>query len=173
MRRLTLIGMPGSGKSSVGKILASRLGWNFLDTDKHIEQLQGVSLQALIDRVGDQSFRRLEEQTILNLAVPERTVISTGGSVVYSDAAMEHLASISTVVFLDAAFEAIREHIGLEAPRGIVGMAQGGLEELFQERLPRYRHFATVIVHCATETPEEVATQVLSKLAKDALTDAH
>jgi shikimate kinase len=166
MSRLTLIGMPGSGKSSVGKILASRLGWNFIDTDKCMEERQGVPLQTLIDRVGDGPFRRIEEQTILELVVAERTVISTGGSVVYSDAAMERLASISTVVFLDADFEAIKEHIALESPRGIVGMAQGGLQELFHERLPRYRHYATVIVHCFTETPEEVATLVLSELAK-------
>jgi shikimate kinase len=166
MSRVTLIGMPGSGKSSVGKILASRLGWNFVDTDKCMEERQGVPLQTLIDRVGDGAFRRIEEQTILELVVAEQTVISTGGSVVYSDAAMERLASISTVVFLDADFEAIKEHIALESPRGIVGMAQGGLRELFQERLPRYRHYATVIVHCFTETPEEVATLVLSELAK-------
>ena len=164
MHSLTLIGMPGSGKSSVGKIIAARLDWNFLDTDTCIEQRHGISLQALIDRAGDPSFRRFEEETILDLKIPKRTVVATGGSVVYSDAAMGYLASLSTVVFLDAALEAIRAHIEAEAPRGIVGLAAGGLEELLQERLPRYRRYADLVVPCAAETPEEVALKVLAEL---------
>lgn len=169
MHRLTLIGMPGSGKSSVGAIIASRLGWNFLDTDQRIEERYGIALQALIDQVGDSSFRLLEEDTILNLVIPERTVISTGGSVVYSAEAMGHLTAISTIVFLDAAFEAIRAHIESQAPRGIVGMTEGGLEELCRERLPRYRLSASIIVQFDNETPEEVANMVLSALAKNRL----
>jgi shikimate kinase len=167
MRRLTLIGMPGSGKSAVGNIIASRLGWYFIDTDKCIERRNGMPLQALIDQVGDESFLQLEEETILNLALKEQTVISTGGSVVYSDAAMRHLALISTVVFLDASIEAIRAHIQSEEPRGIIGMTQGGLEELYQDRLPRYRRYASVIVRFSSETPEEVARKVLQELLKD------
>jgi shikimate kinase len=163
MHRLTLIGMPGSGKSAVGNIIASRLNWNFIDTDKCIESRVGMPLQTLIDQVGDKSFRRLEEETVLDLAVTERTVISTGGSVVYSDAAMRHLASISTVVFLDAGIETIRAHIRSEAPRGIVGMTEEGLEGLYRERLPRYLQYAGIVVTCDVETPEEVATKVLSQ----------
>ena len=170
MRRLTLIGMPGSGKSSVGKIIAARLDWHFLDTDACIEEREGIALQALIDRVGDCAFRQLEEEAVLRLSIPERTVISTGGSVVYSDAAMERLASMSTVVFLDAAFEALRRHIGSQAPRGIVGMAEGGLEELRRERLPRYLRYGSIVVRCDAETTEEVAAKVLSELAARGLT---
>ena len=167
MHRLTLIGMPGSGKSAVGRIIASRLGWNFMDTDKCIEERHGMPLQALIDQVGDEPFRRLEEETILDLRISEQTVISTGGSVVYSDLAMRHLASISTIVFLDATIDAIRTHIALEAPRGIVGMTQGGLEELYQERLPRYRLYADIIIDPSAETPEEAATNVLSEFQSE------
>ena len=171
MRRLTLIGMPGSGKSSVGEIIARRLGWDFLDTDKYIEKLHGLPLQALIDRVGDQAFGGIEQEAILKLVIAERTVISTGGSVVYSDAAMGRLAEISTVVFLDAALEALCSHIGSQAPRGIVGMSEGGLEELFRRRRPRYRHYADLVVGCDTETPEEAATKVLAALAGHGLSD--
>ena len=163
MQKLTLIGMPGSGKSAVGRIVASLLHWNFIDTDTCIESRAGMQLQALIDRIGDESFRLLEEETVLNLTVSERTVISTGGSVVYSDAAMQRLASISTIVFLDAGIEAISAHIRSEAPRGIVGMADGGLEGLYRERLPRYQRYARIVVHCDTETPEEVAAKVISE----------
>jgi len=166
MQRLTLIGMPGSGKSAVGRIIASQLGWDFLETDKCIEELQGMPLQELIDQVGDQSFRSLEEQTILTLTIAEHTVISTGGSVIYSDSAMRHLSSISTVVFLDATLESIRAHIDLEAPRGIIGMTEGGLEVLYQQRLPYYRRYAELTVSFGSETPEEAASKVLSVLPK-------
>ena len=167
MRRLTLIGMPGSGKSAVGKIIASRLGWQLLDTDKCIEERQGLPLQTLIDTVGEPAFLRIEEETILDLAIPEATVISTGGSVVYSEPAMRHLAAISTIVFLNVGIEAIRAHIESEAPRGIVGMKTGGLTELFRERLRLYRRHAGVIVTFGPETPEEAAAKILSELPKE------
>ena len=170
MHRVTLIGMPGSGKSAVGRIVASRLGWKFLDTDKSIEERHGLSLQALIDRVGEASFRRLEEETILALEISEPAVISTGGSVVYSDPAMRHLAAISTVVFLDACLDAILRHVASEAPRGIVGLPPGGLEQLFQERLPLYRHYASVTVSLCPETPEAAADKLLSGLPQDKTT---
>ena len=171
MRRLSLIGMPGSGKSAVGKIIASRLGWRFLDTDKCIEERHGMPLQALIDKVGEASFRRLEEETILSLNFSKPAVISTGGSVIYSAPAMRHLAEISIIVFLDATMEAIRTHIASEAPRGIVGLSNGGLEELFRERLPLYRSYAGVVVPFGTETPEAAASKVLSCLPQQWQTD--
>jgi shikimate kinase len=167
MRCLTLIGMPGSGKSAVGRILAARLGWNFVDTDRAIESQQCLPLQDVINRIGDEAFRRLEEETVLNLPVEERTVIATGGSVVYSEPAMRHLAAISTVVFLDAAMEEIRCHIASEGPRGIVGMPEGGLEGLYEERLPRYRQYADVTVALTSETPEEAAAKVAAAAGLD------
>ena len=163
MKRLTLIGMPGSGKSAVGRIIAGRLGWHFLDTDKVMEEEHGTPLQTLVERVGEEAFRRVEEETILKLAVPEHSVISTGGSVVYSDPAMRHLRAISTVVFLDATLEAIRLHIHSEAPRGIVGMPEGGLEELYQQRIAAYRSNAEITVALTSETLEEAADLVISK----------
>jgi shikimate kinase len=167
MQKVTLIGMPGSGKSAVGRIVAARLGWKFVDTDKNIEERHGLSLQALIDREGEASFRQLEEEAILALEINEPAVISTGGSVVYSEAAMQHLAAISTVVFLDACLGAIQDHIALEAPRGIVGLTAGGLEGLFEERLPLYRRYAGIIVPLCPETPEAAADKLLSGLPPD------
>jgi shikimate kinase len=167
MRSLTLIGMPGSGKSAVGRIIAARLGWEFVDSDKEIEKSQGMPLQDVIDRIGDQAFRSLEEETVLKLPVGGQTVISTGGSVVYSEPAMRRLASISTVVFLDAPVEAISSHIASEAPRGIVGMPEGGLEALYRERLPRYRQHADLTITLADESPEQVAAKVVTAAGLD------
>lgn len=167
-RSLTLIGMPGSGKSVVGRILAARLGWAFLDTDRLIEQRHGRALQALIDRLGESAFRKLEEETVLGLDAGERTVIATGGSVVYSEAAMLHLARLSTVVLLDVSLEAIRQRIQAEAPRGIVGLHEGGLEELFQERRPLYLLHAGVVVEVTSQSAEQAAAAVLRVVSDQA-----
>lgn len=163
MQAMALIGMPGSGKSAVGRIIAKRLGWDFLDTDRLIEQRFGLKLQAVIEQVGGEAFGRIEEQTVLSLEPAERTVIATGGSVVYSEAAMRYLRSIATVVFLDLPIDAIRSHISLEAPRGIVWMDEGGLEELYQRRFPLYRKHAQIVVLLDSCTPEEAAERILSQ----------
>jgi shikimate kinase len=167
MRRITLIGMPGSGKSAVGTIIAARLGWEFVDTDTCIEERHGLPLQELVDRVGEQAFRQLEEEAVLDLAPAGPAVISTGGSVVYSEPAMRHLGALSTVVFLDVSIDAIRSHIESQAPRGIVGLTAGGLEELFQDRLPLYRRYARITVRFGSEPPEAAASKLLAQLPPD------
>lgn len=163
MQTMALIGMPGSGKSAVGRIIAEKLGWDFLDTDRLIERRFGLKLQAVIDQVGTEAFSRIEEETVLSLGQVERTVISTGGSVVYSESAMRHLCSISTVIFLDLPIDAIRRHVSLEAPRGIVGMDEGGLERLYEQRFTLYLKHAQVVVLLDSCTTEEAATRVLSQ----------
>lgn len=162
---VTLIGMPGSGKTAIGKILASRLGWELVDTDHLLERRHGKPLQELINEVGDAAFRALEEQAVLALVPARPTVISTGGSVVYSERAMSHLASLSAVIFLDATLDSIRSHIDAEAPRGIIGMPAGGLDELYRERLPLYRRHALITIQTDSETPEEVAERALRELS--------
>ena len=163
MKRLTLIGMPGSGKSAVGRIIATRLGWEFIDTDLCIERRFGRKLQAVVDQVGAEEFGRIEEETVLGLVGERPAVISTGGSVVYSEAAMRHLASISTVVFLDVPLPRLHGHIAQQAPRGIVGMGDGGLEELYQKRFELYHRYAHSIVLLHGENLEEAATRIMSQ----------
>ena len=159
--------MPGSGKTAVGGILASRLGWEFVDTDKCIEGCEGMPLQAVLDRLGEEAFRRLEEETVLALDPKGPAVISTGGSVVYSEAAMRHLEGISSVFFLAVTLDAIRSHIGAESPRGIIGLSEGGLEGLLEERLPLYLRYAGAVVLIGPEGPEAAAGKILSRLPPD------
>ncbi|QWV93536.1 shikimate kinase [Geomonas oryzisoli] len=163
MNRLTLIGMPGSGKSAIGRVIATRLGWDFIDTDHCIEKRFGKKLQAVVDQVGAEEFARIEEETVLALPAEGPMVISTGGSVVYSDAAMSHLAAISTVVFLDVPIQRLHGRIARAAPRGIVGMGAGGLEELYQNRFELYHKYAHSIVLLHGENLQEAATRVITQ----------
>ena len=163
MERLTLIGMPGSGKSAVGRSVAARLGWEFVDTDHCIERRFGKNLQAVVDELDAEEFRRVEEETVLALFPEGHAVISTGGSVVYSEAAMRHLASISTIVFLALPIRKLHERIAKEAPRGIVGMSEGGLDELYETRFALYQRHAHHVVLLNDDTVEEAATRILSQ----------
>lgn len=163
MEKVTLIGMPGSGKSAVGRVIAMRLGWEFIDTDLCIERRFGKKLQAVVDQVGTEEFGRIEEQTVLGLAGEGPAVISTGGSVVYSEAAMRHLASISTVIFLDVPLPQLHRRIARQPARGIVGMGDGGLEELYRNRFELYHKYAHRIVLLHGENLQQAATKVMSQ----------
>ena len=110
-RNLIFVGMPGSGKSTVGVLIAKRLGLGFLDTDLLIQQETGRTLQGIVDEDGHVALREAEEQVLLSVNV-QRHVISTGGSAVYSDKAMAHLKTGGTVVFLDISLDTMIARIG-------------------------------------------------------------
>jgi len=110
--------MPGSGKSTVGVLLAKQLGLGFIDTDLLIQEEAGRTLQDIVDGDGYQALRRIEEQVLLRLDV-RRQVISTGGSAVYSEPAMSHLKADGLVAFLDIPLEVVIARIGDYSARGI------------------------------------------------------
>ena len=163
-RNLVFIGMPGSGKSTVGVLVAKRLGLGFVDTDLLIQQEAGRTLQEIVDQDGYQALRKIEEQVLLNLTA-ENHVISTGGSAVYSDAAMRHLKSSGTVVFLDIPLDVVIERIGDYSLRGISRRPDQSLAELFDERFALYSRYADVTVKGAGLTHDEVCEAVLSAVS--------
>jgi shikimate kinase len=140
----TFIGMPGVGKSTMGKRLAKRLGYAFLDTDFLISNLKRKPLQSIIESEGDAGFIAIEEASILSLKGLTKTFISPGGSVVYSPKAMDHLRSISYVVYLYDSLAHVEKRISNLASRGIVGLNNRSLAELYQERHPLYHQFAHI-----------------------------
>lgn len=140
---ITLIGMPGVGKSTVGKALAEALGLHFVDIDKVMEEAHGKPLQDLLDEAGDEGFIALEEEAALGLQGQDGLLISPGGSIVYSPRAMEHLRSVSTVVFLNAALQDLKGRLAMEG-RGVVRGRDMTLEQIFEERLPLYKRYAHV-----------------------------
>ncbi|MFH1094042.1 MAG: shikimate kinase [Candidatus Omnitrophota bacterium] len=141
---ITLIGMPGAGKSSIGRTLASKLGFDFLDTDNIIEKRAKFKLQKIIDKYGEATFLDMEQQAVIGLGKIDNCVICPGGSVVYSHKAMSFLKENSVIVFLEADLECLKEHISDISTRGIVGLKGKDLEDVYQQRRSLYEKYADV-----------------------------
>lgn len=160
---IVLTGMPGSGKSTVGVLLAKRLGLGFVDTDLLIQQMAGRTLQAIVDAEGYQALRTIEEEVLLELAV-KRHVISTGGSAVYSQKAMVHLKRNGVVVFLDIPLGDMLRRIGDHSLRGISRRPDQSFEDLFEERFKLYQRYCDVRVKASGLNQDEVCEAVISVL---------
>lgn len=142
---ITLIGMPGVGKSTVGVVLAKVLGYRFMDSDLEIQEQTGKLLYELIDEYGDEGFLGIENRINAGLKV-ENSVIATGGSAVYGKEAMEHLREISTVVYLRIPYESLKERLGDLQKRGVVLKPGQTLRDLMEIRSPLYEKYAHLIV---------------------------
>lgn len=163
-RNIVLIGMPASGKSTVGRLLAERLRRPFVDTDTVLEQRHGVPLADLLQTCGLDGFVAREEQVVLELDV-RGAVIATGGSVVYGERGMAALREHGTVVLIDCPLQVLARRLGDPAARGMVIAPGQTLDELLQERLPLYRRYADITVGCDAE-PEMVAEAVIEALGE-------
>lgn len=160
---IVLVGMPGSGKSTVGVILAKLLSYDFLDTDVLIQSSQRRALQDIVDRDGHLALRTIEEDTLLSLDL-QHHVIATGGSAVYSAAAMAHLAAIGTVVFLDVNLATLERRVDNLATRGLVRRPGQSLADLFAEREALYKQAADITINCTGMTQEAVCSAIIARL---------
>ncbi|OQY20695.1 MAG: shikimate kinase [Desulfobacteraceae bacterium 4572_35.1] len=156
---ITLIGMPGAGKSTVGIVLAKNMSMGFIDTDILIQINRQQSLQSILDTKGYLYLRQVEEEEILRLNI-DNQVIATGGSAVYSTKAMQYLQQISTVVFLDVSLDEIRRRIHNFSTRGIACAPDQSFEELFAQRLLLYRRYADVTIDGSCAAQEEIAETI-------------
>jgi len=164
-RNVVLIGMPGVGKSTVGVLLAKRLGYAFIDTDIYIQVREGRSLQELIQAHGSEEFCRLEEDHILSLAVDSH-VIAPGGSVVYRPKAMAHLKAKGAAIHLDIAVAKLKRRLEDVDARGVVIAPGQTVESLYLERLPLYLAYADATVLTDDRTPDQVVGEVLDTLGR-------
>ncbi|WP_417538839.1 shikimate kinase [Marinobacter sp.] len=165
LNNVVLIGMPGSGKSTLGVLLAKAAALGFVDTDLLIQSQTGSTLQAIVDGEGYQALRRIEEQVLCSLDVTGQ-VIATGGSAVYSDRAMRHLKQNSIVVFLDISLTAVRQRIGDFSLRGISKRPDQSLEDLFAERYELYTRYADVIIQGEHKSQNQVLEELLKVTAE-------
>lgn len=163
---ITLIGMPGAGKSTVGVLLSKQLALGFIDSDLLIQVREDKPLQQVLDDAGYLGLRAIEESVLLTVE-PRGNVIATGGSAVYSDAAMQHLAAGSQIVWLDAPLAELRQRIRDYDTRGISRRPDQAFSDLFAERQALYARYGSVRVDCSEGTLEDVLERVLEALAKD------
>lgn len=142
---ITLIGMPASGKSTVGVLLAKRLGYSFVDVDILIQEQEDRLLKEIIAEEGLEGFMEVENRVNATLDV-KKSVIAPGGSVIYGKEAMEHLKEISTVVYLKLSYEELKERLGNLVDRGVVLKDGMTLLDLYNERVPYYEKYADITV---------------------------
>lgn len=160
---IILIGMPGSGKSTVGVVLAKKLGWRFIDCDLVIQEKCRKLLHQLIEEKGEAGFVMLENEINASI-VTDGAVIATGGSAVYGAEAMAHFRKMGKIVYLELAFEELKERLGDLHERGVVLKEGTSLRELYEERTPLYERYADIVVTCTgrgiRDVMEEIAERV-------------
>lgn len=154
MSNIILIGMPGAGKSTLGVVLAKTLNKEFIDTDLLIQKEHDDLLHKIINKIGLESFIELEEQSILKMHV-KNAIIATGGSVVYSQKAMEYLKSSGIVVYLKVPVDELTERLNNIKTRGVVMKKGQSIESLYQERVLLYEKYADIIIDCNLNTLEQ------------------
>ncbi len=158
-RNITLIGMPASGKSMVGVLLAKRLGYSFVDVDILIQEKEGRLLREIIEKEGLDGFLEVENRVNARLQA-QRAVIAPGGSVIYGKEAMEHLGEISTVVYLKLSYEEVEKRLGNLADRGVAIREGMTLLDLYNERIPYYERYAHITVEEAGKTAGDVVDEL-------------
>lgn len=161
---IILIGMAAAGKTTVGKRLARRLGWAFADTDLLMEAWWGAPLQKIKDHLGLDAFIRAEAEQVMRTFL-KKCVIATGGSVVYSEPAMAHLASQGRIVYLESSYENIARRLTNPLSRGLaIGPGQT-IKDLYDERAPLYARYAQVRVRTDQESPGQTCTAIIHALS--------
>lgn len=156
---ITMIGMPSSGKSTVGVLLAKRLGFSFLDVDIVIQEKEGRLLKEIIADEGMDGFLKVEERVNAGLDV-QLSVIAPGGSVIYGEEAMKHLKEISEVVYLKMSYEEMENRIGNVVDRGVALKPGFTLRDLYNERIPYYEKYADITIDEEGKTPGQTVDEL-------------
>lgn len=163
MKNVILIGMPGSGKSTVGVVLAKKLGYQFIDSDLVIQERCGKLLYQLIEEKGEAGFLMLENK--INASIfADGAVIATGGSAVYGQQAMAHFKEIGQVVYLELDYEELKERLGDLHERGVVLKEGTTLRDLYEERTPLYEKYADIVISCNGRNIRDVMEEIAGKV---------
>ncbi len=157
---ISLIGMPGVGKSTVGVILAKQLGRQFLDSDLDIQLREAATLQDILDREGYLKLREIEEEVLMTLKL-ENAVVSTGGSAVYSEPVMARLRAAGPVVYLQADLATLEPRVAATPDRGVANDSSQSFPEIYLERTPLYERHATDTVDATAGNADQVAEMIV------------
>lgn len=165
MKNIVLIGMPSAGKSTIGVILAKVLGFQFLDSDILIQEQEQCLLKDIIARDGVDGFIAIENQVNRDLSA-EKSIIATGGSIIYGTEAMEHLREIGIVVYIELGLETIQNRLGNIKQRGVVLREGQSLQDLYEERCPLYEKYAHITIHSEGLEPEELMEKIADEVIR-------
>lgn len=168
MKNVIFIGMPASGKSTIGVVVAKRLGYDFIDTDLLIQKQEGKLLKDIIEEVGSDGFLRIENRVNRELQA-ERSVIAPGGSVIYCREAMEHFQELGTIVYLKVPYETIYSRISDVKNRGVVLKENQTFREMYAERTALFERYADYIVDEEGLSLNETIDEVLLHLQNESL----
>ena len=160
MKNVVLIGMPGCGKSTCGVLAAKALCMDFVDTDLVIQQNEGMPLQAIINKKGNDYFAAAEERAVCALTV-KNAVVATGGSVVYSRRAMEELKKGGIVIYLRISFDTMLKRIANISSRGILLKNGETIDAMFEERAALYEKYADFVVDCDGKETENTVSEIV------------
>ena len=160
---VSLIGMPGAGKSTVGVLLAKLLGLNFIDSDLVIQVRHNATLQQILQRQGHLALRQFEEEILLDIPL-QTTLLATGGSAVYSDAAMQRLRQSGPVIFIDVPLEILAGRVDNEDSRGIARDPGQDFASVYLERQPLYQLYADTTIAGDQQSAEAMARMLAAQL---------
>ena len=160
---IVLIGMPGSGKSTVGIILAKMMAKNYVDTDVLIQLAENRTLQDIVNHDGHMVLRDIEERVLLGVDCRDH-VIATGGSAAYSPRAMAHLKRDGLCIFLHVDLPTLRSRIRNYETRGLARRPDQSFQDLFDERLGLYRRYADITIAASDLSQEAVCEQIIDEL---------
>ncbi len=161
-----LIGMMGCGKSTIGPLLAERLGYSFLDTDSTIEKLVGQSISEIFQTVGEAEFRQIETQVLAEVSAHTRLIVATGGGIAIERENWNHLHQ-GLVIWLDPSIDVIVERLQSDTSRPLLATSedlQPKLERILAERHHRYAAADLHIAIAQNCTPEEIIDRILTAI---------
>jgi len=162
-RNIVLVGMSGAGKSTLGVLLAKALGMDYVDTDIVIQQYEGRLLQEIIDHDGIEKFMEVEENIVSELQL-ENCIISTGGSVIYSEKAMHALKQNGLIIYLHVPYEEIQRRLTNITTRGIVIKKGNSLKDVYEERVPLYMKYGDQTIDCSSKDIEHCVSEIIEKI---------
>jgi shikimate kinase len=162
-KNIVLIGMPAVGKSTIGNLLAQKIDFDFLDSDDLIQSKEQKTLSQIILEKGLDQFLQIEESHIVSIRCKNH-VIATGGSVVYSKKAMEHLSKFSTIIYLSIPLDILLKRFSDMTSRGVAVRPGQRIEDLYKERTPLYDTYCDIKIDCLSMTAEQVVEQTMASL---------
>lgn len=159
MNNIILVGMPGAGKSTVGVVLAKKLGYTFIDSDLLIQEREKMLLHEIIEQKGIDVFKKIENEVNASIET-DHSIIATGGSAVYGIEAMMHFKSIGTIVYLKLPYEELEIRLGNLEQRGVVVKPGQELIDLYEERAILYERYADITVNCSEKSIRDIVERI-------------